>query len=107
MNPIRTLLAAGVLCFASQAQAADVSVGVTISGEVAPGVYGRVDIGSRPPPPVLYAQPVVIVKPVRAGPPVTPIYLHVPPGHAKNWSKHCRKYNACNQPVYFVKSAEY
>ena len=38
---------------------------------------------------------------------VVPVYMHVPPGHAKNWSKHCHKYNACAQPVYFVKSAEY
>ena len=39
--------------------------------------------------------------------PVQPIYLHVPPGHAKNWRKHCHKYNACGQPVYFVVSDEY
>ena len=36
-----------------------------------------------------------------------PLYLHVPPGHAKKWSKHCHKYNACDRPVYFVRSAEY
>ena len=82
-------------------------VRVTITGEVAPGVYGRVDFGSRPPPPLFSAQPVVIVQPARQAPPLTPIYMHVPPGHAKNWSKHCRKYNACGHPVYFVKSAEY
>jgi hypothetical protein len=29
--------------------------------------------------------------------------MHVPPGHAKNWSKHCSRYNACAYPVYFVK----
>jgi hypothetical protein len=40
-------------------------------------------------------------------PPVEPIYLHVPPGHAKNWRKHCHEYHACGRPVYFVKSAEY
>jgi hypothetical protein len=32
-----------------------------------------------------------------------PLYLHVPPGHAKKWSKHCARYNACGQPVYFVR----
>ena len=32
-----------------------------------------------------------------------PLYLHVPPGHAKKWSQHCARYNACNRPVYFVK----
>jgi hypothetical protein len=79
-------------------------VRVTISGEVAPGVYGRVDIGTRPPPPLVYPQAVLIV-----GQPKPPpaIYMHVPPGHAKNWRKHCSRYNACNVPVYFVKSAEY
>jgi hypothetical protein len=47
--------------------------------------------------------PVVVAQPV----PMEPIYLHVPPGHAKNWRKHCHEYNACNRPVYFVRSAEY
>ena len=36
-----------------------------------------------------------------------PIYLHVPPGHAKDWRKHCRKSNACGQPVYFVQEDWY
>ena len=36
-----------------------------------------------------------------------PIYLHVPPGHAKNWGKHCGKYNACGQRVYFVQDNWY
>jgi hypothetical protein len=79
-------------------------VRVTISGEVAPGVYGRVDIGSGPRPPLVSAEPVVVVRQARAP---APVYLHVPPGHARNWSKHCRKYDACSRPVYFVKSAEY
>ena len=85
--------------------AADVDVRVILSGEVAPGVYGRVDFGTAPPPPVLYRSPVVIAP--LPGPPARPLYLHVPPGHAKHWSKHCQRYNACGQPVYFVKSAEY
>lgn len=33
-----------------------------------------------------------------------PIYLHVPPGHAKNWRSYCGRYDACGQPVYFVRS---
>jgi hypothetical protein len=36
-----------------------------------------------------------------------PIYLHVPPDHAKDWRKHCREYNACAQPVYFVQDGWY
>ncbi len=90
---------------AASAQAADVSI--SVGGEIAPGVYGRIDIGDRPPPVVVYPQPVIIARPapgVVVGP---PIYLNVPPGHAKNWAKHCAKYNACGQRVYFVKTAEY
>jgi hypothetical protein len=87
------------------ASAADVDLRVILSGEVAPGVYGRVDLGTASPPPVLYAKPVVIAPP--PGPPLKPVYVHVPPGHAKNWKKHCQRYNACGRPVYFVKSAEY
>ena len=36
-----------------------------------------------------------------------PIYLRVPPGHAKHWSKNCHKYNACGERVYFVKDDWY
>jgi hypothetical protein len=93
-----TLLLLGAV--SAQAQYAN----VIISGEVKPGVYGRVEIGNRPPPVLVYPQPVVIVREAR---PVQPVYLHVPPGHAKKWDKHCHKYNACNRPVYFVKSQEY
>lgn len=86
------------------AAASDVNMTVIVEGQVAPGVYGRVNIGNAPPPPVVYAQPVIIER--RPAPP-PPIYVHVPPGHAKNWAKHCKHYNACGVPVYFVKSAEY
>lgn len=87
------------------ANAADFDLRVILSGEIAPGVYGRIDFGATPPPPVLYAKPIVIAR--QPGPPVGPVYLHVPPGHAKNWAKHCHRYGACGRPVYFVKSAEY
>jgi hypothetical protein len=91
------------------AQAQNVSFNATISGQVVPGVYGQVAIGNGPPPPVVYAQPVIAApSPVVVGAaPVEPIYLHVPPGHAKNWHKHCHEYHACERPVYFVKSEEY
>jgi hypothetical protein len=91
------------------AHAQGVSVNATITGQVVPGVYGQLMIGDRPPPPVVYAQPVVVEPaPVVVGaPPVEPIYLHVPPGHARNWRKHCHEYHACNRPVYFVRSEEY
>lgn len=94
---------------ATCAQAQNVSVNAVISGQVVPGVYGQVALGNGPPPPVVYQQP-MIVQPapvVYGAPPVEPIYLHVPPGHAKNWRKHCHEYHACNRPVYFVRSEEY
>ena len=81
-------------------------INLSVGGEISPGVYGQIQFGNAPPPPVLYEQPRIIV---RQSPNVVvePLYLHVPPGHARNWAKHCRKYDACNRPVYFVKSAEY
>ena len=71
-----------------------------------PGFYGRIDIGNAPPPVLIYPQPVVIQKVYVAQPP-PPLYLHVPPGHAQKWSKHCHKYDACSRPVYFVKDDWY
>lgn len=73
----------------------------TVEGALAPGVYGRIEIGNAPPPPVIYAQPLIIQRsPVLVQ--QVPLYLHVPPGQARKWSKHCARYNACGQPVYFV-----
>jgi hypothetical protein len=93
----RALLAAAFAASAPAWSAVDVGVGITIRE---PGVYGRIEIGSAPPP-VLYPQPVIIARPavVVAQP---PMYLYVPPGHAKDWGKHCHKYNACARQVYFV-----
>ncbi len=101
MNILR-IAAATALCVAAAApawSAVDVGVGVTIRE---PGVYGRIEIGSRPPPPLYYPQPVIITRPavIVAEP---PLYLYVPPGHAKKWGKHCQKYNACGRQVYFVR----
>ena len=80
---------------------AQTSVGVSI-GINQPGVYGRIDIGNFPQPQLIYAQPVIINRPVQYVQ-QQPVYLYVPPGHQKNWAKHCGSYNACGQPVYFVK----
>jgi hypothetical protein len=106
LSVLLSVLAFGTVVPLAQAQ--NVSISATITGEIVPGVYGHVVLGNRPPPPLVYAQPlvampVVVVQPV----PMEPIYLHVPPGHAKHWRKHCQEYNACNRPVYFVRSAEY
>jgi hypothetical protein len=101
-NAFRFLAAAALVAgtAAPASAAVDVGVGVTIRE---PGVYGRIEIGNMPPPPVLYPQPVIIAQPrVVVAQPVQPMYLYVPPGHAKKWGKHCHKYNACARPVYFV-----
>ena len=70
-----------------------------------PGFYGRLDIGNYPQPRVLYRQPMVIERRVPMDRP--PIYLRVPPGHAKKWSKHCQEYNACGERVLFVQDSWY
>jgi hypothetical protein len=94
-------IAVGLLT--SVAQAADVGVSVQINQ---PGFYGRIDLGKFPQPQVVYPQP-VIIQPVQVAVVQAPIYLRVPPGHSKNWGKHCAKYNACGQPVYFVQEQWY
>jgi len=90
------LIAAGAIGSAT----AQTSVGVSI-GVNQPGVYGRINIGNFPPPPLVYAQPVVIV-PAPIAVQRAPIYLYVPAAHQQNWSRYCSGYNACGQPVYFV-----
>jgi hypothetical protein len=103
-----TALGSALLSAIPLAHAQDVHVTATITGEIVPGVYGQVILGNRPPPPLVYAQPVIALPVVTAEPvAVEPIYLHVPPGHAKHWRKHCHEYDACGRPVYFVRSAEY
>ena len=108
MKTLHATAFVSLLLASMAAHAGTPSVSVTVSGEVAPGVYGEVQVGNAPPPPVVYAQPVIIAPSAHhdhdEG---RPMYLHVPPGHAKNWARHCREYNACNRQVYFVKSAEY
>jgi hypothetical protein len=97
-----TLLAALAATAAAPAwSAVDVGVGITIRE---PGVYGRIEIGSQPPPPLLYPQAVIIARPTVVVQ-QAPMYLYVPPGHAKNWGKHCGHYNACARQVYFVQES--
>lgn len=101
MKSLSILLAVATSIVAVTASAADVGVSVAIGQ---PGFYGRLDIGGFPPPALVYPQPMIVER-VPAGRP--PVYLRVPPGHAKHWNKHCREYNACGVPVYFVKDDWY
>lgn len=92
---LTALLAAG------SAHATDVGVSVQIGQ---PGFYGRIDIGNTAPPPVVLREPVWVQRrPVH----VEPVYMRIPPGHQKHWSKHCARYNACGVPVYFVREEWY
>lgn len=96
-------LAAAILAVMPLARAAEAGVSIVISQ---PGVYGRIDIGRFPQPAVVVPQPVVIAPPA-VGVVVQPVYMWVPPGHRKNWAKHCGRYNACGVPVYFVRDDWY
>jgi len=99
----RFLFAAALAAATSTAPALATDVGVSISiGQ--PGFYGQIDIGGYPSPRLLYPQPVIIEHVPMQRP---PIYLRVPPGHAKKWSKHCHEYNACGERVYFVQDDWY
>jgi hypothetical protein len=102
---IITTTLATLAMLAAPAQATEVGVSVQISQ---PGVYGRIDIGRFPQPQVVLPQPVIITRPVVVAPaPPQPVYMWVPPGHRKDWRKHCGKYNACGVPVYFVRDDWY
>lgn len=97
----KIILAAALVASAASVFAADVGVSITVGQ---PGFYGHIDIGDFPRPRLIYAEPRIII---RGGPGGPPMYLHVPPGHTKNWSKHCSRYNACGRPVYFVQESWY
>jgi hypothetical protein len=97
---MKKILAFGLIASVLAPALAQTNVGISI-GVYQPGVYGRIDIGNSPQPRVVYPEPVVIVPPQLAVQ-QQPIYLYVPPGHRKNWARHCIRYNACGQPVYFV-----
>ncbi len=101
MKRFSLALLLGLVGFVGASQAADVGVSISVSQ---PGVYGRIDIGRFPQPVLVQPQPIVIHAPRVA---VQPVYLWVPPGHQKNWRKHCHRYQACGVPVYFVQEGWY
>jgi len=100
---MKKILIASALVLGASAPvfAADVAVSINV-GE--PGFYGQLNIGNVAPPPVINVQP-VIVNPVYAD--EAPIYLRVPPGHAKHWKRYCAQYHACDKRVYFVQDKWY
>ena len=90
---------AGVAC----AQSLNEYRNVTTGGPLRPGIYGRIVLkGKAPPPPVIYPQPVIAGEQlVPAG--AQPVYLYVPPGQVRKWKQNCAKWSACDQAVLFVR----
>ncbi len=97
------LLIAGAALIAAAMPALAQNVSINIGQ---PGFYGHINIGDFGPPPVVYAQPVIIQQPARYYQ-AAPVYLRVPEGHRKHWARFCGRYNACGQPVYFVQDSWY
>ena len=97
------LIAAAIAATFAITPAFAANVGVSVSvGQ--PGFYGQINISNYPPPQVIYRQPRMVE---RVDMNRQPVYLRVPPGHRKNWRKHCREYNACGERVYFVQDNWY
>jgi hypothetical protein len=99
---MKRLLFVASLAAASAAALAGDNHGPASIGQ--PDFYGRLDFGSYPQPQVINHHPIAIERVPTNRPPV---YLRVPPGQAKNWSKHCREYNACGERVFFVQDNWY
>jgi len=92
---------------ASPNHADSLYINTMISGELMPGVYGQVNIGSVPDYVTIYDEPTVIAPPPIYAAPLEPIYLYVPPYHAHYWRDYCGYYNACTRPVFFVCAHDY
>lgn len=90
-------LATGAM--AASAQNIDIQLGQT-------NYYGRVDLLNFGTPQLIYKEPMWVQRPANYRT-LAPVYLRVPPGHAKKWSKHCARYDACGRPVYFVQDSWY
>jgi hypothetical protein len=100
---MKKLLAALALTTVACATPALADVGVSIRiGE--PGFYGQLDIGDYDRPRIINSRPLLISQRYRHS---APVYLRVPPGHQRNWSRFCGRYDACYRPVYFVRDEWY
>jgi hypothetical protein len=57
----------------------------------------EVEIANEPLPALVYEQAMFVERPDTTG----------RVEHAKSWKKYCNQYQACDRPVFFVKSAQY
>lgn len=98
------IIAVLIVIYATPTLANNTGVSVNIGQS---GIYGQINLNNQyPNPQLIYPNPVTAIHSA-AGIPQQPVYLHVPPGHAKKWNKHCHRYNACGQPAYFVQEKWY
>jgi len=99
---VMSIVAAFILSTSSMtALAVDAGVSINVGQ---PNYYGRVDPNGYPQPQLIYHQPKAVNRIPTNQP---PIYMRVPPKQAKNWRKHCEKYNACDERVLFVQNNWY
>lgn len=98
----RWTIAAGLALAAAGAMAREPSAASKVPSydKARAGLYGRIDVRGTPPP-LIYAQPVVARGPADRSRP--PVYLYVPPGQVRKWAQNCARWQACEQPVYFVR----
>lgn len=76
---------------------------LTAGGTLRPGVYGRIALKAKaPPPPLIYPQPVIGSEALLSAN-AQPVYLYVPPGQVRRWKHNCARWSACDEPVLFVR----
>lgn len=110
----RALLPLLLLTLAGGARAQELGVSISVGQ---PGFYGRIELGPDAGlrPQLIYSQPVWSER-ARGheqaehvyGPAFAePLYLYVPPDHARHWRRYCAFYQACRRPVFFVQERWY
>jgi hypothetical protein len=100
--PARHVLGAALLVLvAGQAAAHGSWINVKTGAPLRPGVYGRIEVRGSPPP--LISPRPVVARPVLGPAPGAPLYFYLPAGQVRKWATSCRRYGACERPVYFVR----
>jgi len=101
--PTVAVLAVALAAIAATANAQEPGYrNATAGGKLRHGVYGRIEVRGSTPPPLIYSHPVIATQalvPANA----QPIYFYVPSGQVRKWKQHCAKWQACEQPVLFVR----
>jgi hypothetical protein len=95
------IVAALVSVAAAHASARTSWINVKTGAPLRPGVYGRIEVHGTPPP-LMSPQPVV-ARPALGRAPGAPLYFYLPAGQVRKWATACRRYGACERPVYFVR----